>query len=75
MEIQDAAPLSRLLAEDRITLVARPSNITAARYPEVSAAVQRWAYQLLTGAHEQNDAYLQGLARELDQMRQPDGGW
>jgi trehalose/maltose transport system substrate-binding protein len=74
-DFHDAVPVSRLLANDRITLVTRPSNITAGRYPEVTLAIQKWSYELLSGVHEDYDEFLQGLLQELNQLCQPGGAW
>jgi trehalose/maltose transport system substrate-binding protein len=74
-EMHDAVPVSRLLADGRIKLVPRPSNITAQRYPEVTETIQQWSHEILSGVHEDDADVLRGFAEELNNLRQPGGRW
>jgi trehalose/maltose transport system substrate-binding protein len=74
VQLQAAVPVSRLLAEGRVELVARPSTVTGDVYPQVSATVQKWVFELLVGRAQAEEVVLQ-LAQELERLRQPGGKW
>jgi trehalose/maltose transport system substrate-binding protein len=73
-EVVSALPFLGLLADGGLELVARPSTVTGASYPEVSELLQQGLARLLDG-RESSEEMLSALVEALERMSEGGTRW